>query len=289
MNASGVSIKFLALVALTLSAAACTGSVNLDVTDAPVDKASKVVVQFSGARFQPDGADAFTVNFSSPITVDLLSLREGNTASLISDKKMRDGSYDSITLMVNASGDGSDSYVTLTDSPDTKIPLVLSGSDGLTITGGFSVDRDATQNYVIDFDLRKSIRDPNDGTATYQLNPSLRLVNADNSGSIAGTVTGADATGCAPAVYIYQGSNATVGEEGSSNPPYTSALIRLNTSTSPSTYTYKAAFLPPGNYTLATTCAADNDTVDADGQIVLGNKVSLTVTSGTQTTKDFAL
>lgn len=286
MNPSTMSIKLLTLVGLTLSAAACTGSVNLDVTDASVDKASKVVVQFSGATFQPTGADAINVTFNPPLSIDLLALKDGATQRLIS-KDMRDGNYDSVTLMVNATGSGTDSYVTLPDDPDTKIPLVMSDTSGLTITGGFSVDKDATQNYVIDFDLRKSVRDPLTGTTTYQLNPALRLVNEDNSGSITGTVTGAGATNCSPAVYVYQGSDATAGDEGSGNAPYTSSLIHLNASNS--SYTYTVAFLPPGNYTLAATCSAAADTVDASAEIVLSNKVNVTVQKGISTTQNFAL
>lgn len=289
MNPSNVSIKLLALAALALSAAGCTGSVNLDVTDAPVDKASKVVVQFSGATFQPTGADAITVNFNPPLSIDLLALKDGNTSSLISNKKMRDGNYDSVTLTVNATGTGTDSYVILTSDPDTKIPLTLTNGSGLTITGGFSVDKDVTQNYVIDFDLRKSVSDPLIGTTAYQLNPALRLVNKDTSGSIAGTVTGAGATGCSPAVYVYQGSDATAGDQGSSNPPYTSTLIRLNTTTTPSTYTYTVSFLPPGNYTLAATCSADEDTVGAASEIILSNTVNVTVQKGITTAQNFAL
>ncbi len=282
-------IRLLALSSLTLGAAACTGSVNLDVTDAPVDQAKNVVVQFSGVTFQPTGAAAFTETFASPLSIDLLALDGGGTESLLSGKKLRDGKYDSITLNVNAVGDGSDSYVVLTSSPSTKNPLTLSSADagGLTITGGFSVKKDTTQNYVIDFDLRKSVRDPVTGTTSYQLKPALRLVNVDDSGSIFGTVTGAGASGCAPAVYVYQGSGATTGDEGSANPPYSSTLVRFDSATS--TYTYKAAFLPPGNYTVAATCKADQDSADLSGDITLSGSVNVSVQSGVDRKQDFSL
>ncbi|MES2491411.1 MAG: DUF4382 domain-containing protein [Pseudomonadota bacterium] len=287
MNQSSVLIKLTALVAVTLSATACTGSVNLDVTDAPVDGASKVVVEVSGVTFQPTGADAFTVDFDTPLSIDLLALRDGDTEPLISGKKMRDGKYDSMTLLVNASGDGSDSYITLTSDPTTKIPLVLASEDedGLTISGGFSVEKDETQNYVIDFDLRKSVRDPATGETDYQLKPALRLVNADESGSIKGTVTGAGASGCAPAVYVYKGSSATTGDEGSANSPYASTRVYLDGGT----YKYFASFLPPGNYTVAATCSADEDSADEDGDITLTGGVNKSVQTGVQAVLDFAL
>lgn len=279
---SKMLIRLLALSSLTLSAAACTGSVNLDITDAPVDKAQNVFVQFSGVTFQPTGADPINVTFSTPKTIDLLALKYGNTASLISGEKMRDGNYDSITLNVNAVGDGSDSYIVLTGST-TKIPLTMASTSGLTITGGFSVDKDATQNYVIDFDLRKSVRDPLTGTTNYQLKPALRLVNEDNSGSISGTVASASATGCA--VYVYQGSGATTGDEGSANPPYTSTLVQLDSASV--NYIYKASFLPPGNYTVAATCAAASDSADVSGDITVSGGKNVSVQSGVNTVQNF--
>ena len=283
MMESRLLFRTLLLSSMALSLAACKGSVNLDVTDAPVDKAQNVFVQFSGVTFKPTGADAITVTFSSPKTIDLLALKDGDTASLISDRQMRDGNYDSITLNVNAVGDGSDSYLILASDPKkAKIPLQMSNASGLTITGGFSVDKDSTQNYVVDFDLRKSVLA---GTTAYQLKPALRLVNSDKSGSISGSVAGAGASGCSPAVYVYQGSSATPGDEGSANPPYMSTLVRLDTASGD--YLYKAAFLPPGNYTVATTCSAGLDDATVSGDITLGGAKNVSVQSGVDTAQNF--
>lgn len=277
--------RLLLLSLLSVGAAACTGSVNLDVTDAPVDKAQNIFVQFSGVTFRPTGADPLTVTFSPPKTIDLLALKDGDTSSLISGRKMRDGGYDSITLNVNAVGDGSDSYLILTGST-TKIPLVMSSANagGLTITGGFSVKKDSTQNYVVDFDLRKSVLD-GATTASYQLKPALRLVDADDSGSISGTVAGAGANGCAPAVYVYKGSGVTTGDEGSANSPYMSTLVRKDNASG--NYVYKAAFLPPGDYTVATTCSADKDIATVGGDITVTDSRNVSVQSGVDTAQNF--
>lgn len=281
-NDFGKLLRVLLLSSVTLSAAACKGSVNLDVTDAPVDKAKNVFVQFSGVTFQPTGADPITVTFSSPKTIDLLALKDGDTSSLVSGKNLRDGNYDSITLNVNASGDGSDSYLVLTSDPSTRIPLLMSEEGGLTITGGFSVKKDKTQNYVVDFDLRKSVLER---TTAYELKPTLRLVNADDSGSIVGTVSGAGASGCAPAVYVYKGGSATTGDEGSANPPYMSTLVHQDGGSSD--YVYTAAFLPPGNYTVAATCSADDDDAEVSGDITLSGAKKVSVTAGVTTKQDF--
>lgn len=279
---TGKLLKLLLLSAITMSVAACKGSVNLDVTDAPVDKARNVFVQFSGVTFQPTGADPITVTFNSPKTIDLLALKDGDTSSLVSGRDLRDGNYDSITLNVNASGDGSDSYLILNSDPSTKIPLLMSDEGGLTMTGGFSVEKDKTQNYVVDFDLRKSVLER---TTTYELKPTLRLVNADQSGSISGTVADAGASGCAPAVYVYQGTGATTGDEGSDHPPYMSTLVHLDSGSGD--YVYTAAFLPPGNYTVAATCSADEDDAEVSGDITLSGAKNVSVQSGVNKKQNF--
>ena len=76
---------------------------------------------------------------------------------------------------------------------------------------------------------------------------------------ISGTVANelATATGCSPAVYVYAGSNYLAGDEGSATAPLTSALVALDEVSG--TYRYTAAFLPPGDYTVAYTCDAALD------------------------------
>lgn len=278
-------IKALLLATASAVLAACNGHVNLDVTDAPVDELKNVFVQFSSVTLQPAAASAVTITFNPPLTLDLLALEGGGTSRLLDSQRVTDGNYDSITLAVNAGATGKDSYVVLSDG--TQQPLTLGASGGLTLTSGFSVKTDTTKNYVIDFNLRKSVLDPATGTTAYRLQPTLRLVDADNSGSIAGTFAAAGASGCKPAVYVYAGSGATLGDEGSSNAPLTSARVKAQ-ATTPVTYAYTVAFLDPGTYTVATTCQADQDSADiANESIGLQNAVNVSVTSGATTTANF--
>lgn len=275
-------------VVLGLGAAAlagCNGHVNLDVTDAAVDGASKVFVQFGSVTLKPAAAAAVTVTFNPPLTIDLLALEGGGTASLLSDRRLTDGNYDSVTLAVNADGSGDDSYVVLSDG--TQRPLQLINGNGLTLTRGFSVPRDGTRNFVIDFNLRKSILDPLTGTTTYRLRPALRLVDRDKSGAISGTFAGAGASGCKPAIYVYAGAGATLGDEGSSSPPLTSALLKVQ-DTTPASYTFTVPFLEPGTYTLASTCQADADNPEiGDESIGLQNATEVQVQAGTTATANF--
>lgn len=275
-----------AAMAAVLPLAACNGRVNLDVTDAAVDQLSKVYVQFDSVTLKPAAAGAVTVTLNPPLTIDLLALEGGGTSRLLDNKQLSDGSYDSLSLGVNADGSGKDSYVVLSDGT-TKAPLLISSTAGLTLNGGFRVDKDGTRNYVIDFNLRKSVLDPLTGTTAYRLAPKLRLVDRDASGAIAGSVAGAGAAGCSPAVYVYAGSGATLGDEGSAHAPLTSALVKAQ-ATTPVTYTYKIAFLDPGAYTLATTCQADADSPEiADESIGLSNATEVQVQKGATATVNF--
>src|SRR5690242_19525921 len=88
---------------------ACGGSdtgasstMNLSVVDGAVDTASEVVVEFTGVELQPrGGGNAITFNFSSPKQIDLLTLQNGNAATLLTGATVPAGDYDWIRLLLN--------------------------------------------------------------------------------------------------------------------------------------------------------------------------------------------
>lgn len=147
---------------------------------------------------------------------------------------------------------------------------------GLKLNSGFTVLAGGSHDFVIDFDLRKSVNDPR-GFADYRLIPSLRLIDLSESGNITGTVDTSllTAEGCTGdvntldgfAVYVYEGGSGTVlGDEGSDNAPLTSASISLNDDSA--MYEYTAGFLPPGEYTAVFTCQAAGDSPEDAGDSI---------------------
>lgn len=265
-----------------------TGTATLGITDAAVDGATHVVVQFTGVELKPQGGNAVNVDFPAPRQIDLLALNGGGSTTLIQGVTVPAGDYEYVRLKVNAGRTASDSYIDLTDGTRHALFIPSGNETGLKLNGGFSVPDGGFANFIIDFDLRKSVHNPPGQDGVYVLRPTLRIMNSDAVGTIAGTVsnTRATATGCTPAVYVYAGSNYTPGDEGSANAPLTSAVVTLNTTTG--IWSYTAAFLPPGAYTVAYTCDAGKDDPSVGGDsLVFQTPTNATVTTGATTTVSF--
>src|SRR6185437_13629015 len=189
-----------ACVALPLLAACGGGdggssaTMNLGVTDGPVDSASAVVVSFTGVELQPTGGgQALTINFSAPKTIDLLQEQNGNEASLLDGQSVPAGHYDWMRLMLNVAADGSvaNSYIEINGA---QYPLVIpSGAEtGLKLVQGFTMTANQVANFTVDFMLQQSITAPpgqsGGGVQDYVLRPALRLIDNVQAGTISGTV-----------------------------------------------------------------------------------------------------
>ena len=88
-----------------------TGSLTLKVTDAPVDSASHVVVEFTGVEIQSATGDRLNFDFPLPRQIDLLSLNSGGSEVILDKVSLPADRYDWIRLKVNASCDETDSYL----------------------------------------------------------------------------------------------------------------------------------------------------------------------------------
>ena len=292
-----------------------TGTLNLGVTDAPVDDAERVLVQFTGVAVKPAAGDeAVDIPLSgdsqtcrdlldgvSPQPtptgettvrcVDLLAFQGSESAQLLRDEELEAGDYTWMRLDVDAERGVMDSIIVLEDGREESLFIPSGSQSGLKLNTPFTVVGGREHHFVIDFDLRKSLNDPQ-GFPDYRLNPSLRLVDAGDSGAIAGTVEASlltgDCTADAYAVYVYQGADATVGELGSSNPPDTSAQVTFDLDSG--LWGYTAGFLPPGDYTVAFTCQAGADANEApdDGIEFVGSPDSpTTVIAGEESVVNF--
>jgi len=271
------------------STEASTGTLNLSVTDAAVDSADKVLVQFTGVEIKPNQGSSISIPLSgdsqtcqdlldgiapSPTPaneaaircIDLLQLGGTASATLLEGVTLDSGKYDWIRLDVDAERGVLDSIIELDDGSVESLYVPSGSQSGLKLNTGFTVLAGGTHNFVIDFDLRKSVNDPQ-GFPDYRLKPSLRLIDLSESGTITGTVeaslltangcTGDVNTGDGFAVYVYEGAGATIGEEGSANAPLTSAGIALENNSG--LWRYTVGFVGPGDYTVAFTCQASDD------------------------------
>ncbi len=265
-----------------------TGKLSLAITDAPVDGATAVVVQFTGVEVKPAGGSARSFDFAVPRQIDLMALTGHDSELLLDETEVPSGRYEWVRLMVDANEDGiADSYIDLDDGSRHELEVPSGDQSGLKLHSGFAVPNGGSANFTVDFDLRKSVHEPMNAGDSYKLRPTLRIVDNATSGAIAGTVQSELVPdGCAPAVYVFTGSGVTPDDVDATAPdPVSSAMPALNVGTGD--YDYTVGFLATGPYTVSFTCDADADDPATDDTLVFTGTQGATVTADQTTTVSF--
>lgn len=294
------TLKIFSLLSLLVILFACdtsdgnvgTGSLSLDITDAPIDSAAKVVVAFSGVSIKPENGPAFDIDFfdinSQPETkfIDLLNQQGFNSAPLLVDYVLPAGNYQWMRLKVITSKTTTDSYLELDDGSQHPLYIPSGDETGLKLNRGFNITNGGAVGITIDFDLRKSVVLPENGSEAYKLKPSLRMIDNNTIGHIYGSVGAAtlndiNCTGTEYAVYAFAGDNIVPDDVDDIDPePVTTSLLS-------NSFEYALGFLEPGVYTLAFTCQANDDNNETDDAIVFFATDSVLVETGTATLYNF--
>lgn len=287
-------VKFAVLAVSSLGLAACnggsdsaavtTGNVTFALTDASVDGVTAVNITVTGLELKPASGATQTITFDQPMHLNLLDLRDGKTANLILQKPLPAGDYNWVRLDLDTS-----QQTVQTSVGGTQSLTIPSGAEtGLKLVRGFTVPSGGNINFVLDFNVRKSLVE---ASGNYMLKPTLRIVDESTAGAITGTVdvgTLESTLGCSGmptgyngVVYLYSGDNATIGDYGGGNEPYLATAVTYNSTSSQ--YDYTLAHLPPGDYTLAYTCDVDDNTTaeslnyDNKGNVVVQANQTTTV------------
>jgi len=291
------SIQMFAVSALAAGIAACggssdggpaTGSVSVDVTDAPTMEFSEVTIAFTGIRLQHESGEWEEFTFDEPKVWNLLDLQGGASEPLITDEEVLAGNYTELRLLV----DTENSYVVQKDQPDVELSLAVPSGEqsGLKLKGDFIVAADSTTDFTVDFDVSKAIVNPQGKSlADYLLRPALRLVNNLEVGSISGdvdyvTINQEATCDYEGAVYVYQGADVTptdinVNDEESG--PL--MAVPVNDDNTDGMYTYTAAFLTEGNYTISYTCQLDDNEADDSETVEFQGTQNVSVVAGENT------
>lgn len=262
------------------------GSLTLGITDAPVDEALAVVVEFTGVNLKGQGNDdpVTVIEFEQPRVINLLDLQGSNSEILLQDISLAAGDYQWIRLQVVANGaytepeagdidgHGVGSYVLQNDGPGgtkkTALKVPSGSQSGLKLVSGFTVDDFGKTNFTIDFDLRKAIHDVV-GQDHYELRPALRMVETNAAGHVSGFINPLllqNNAGCfnaetelleeGVAVYVFEASTAVDDMQSTADlDPLSTALVTYDGNA----YRYALGFLDAGEYTLALTCDAELD------------------------------
>jgi hypothetical protein len=274
-----------------------TSRLKLSVTDAPVDDAQAVWVQFRAVEFKPEGAEPVRQDLKdangavAPQRINLLPLQDGRAAVLLDGVVLPAGRYEWLRLLVDNEPNVRDSYLEIAGN-ECELRIPSGDESGLKLTRGFTLPEQGALALTVDFDLRKSIHAPPgqqgsgvNCTQAYQMKPVLRLVQDAEVGGISGTVANAliaDAA-CARLVYVFAdaagaAAGSTTPDDYDGTPPDPVVMAKVDQATG----AYKATFLPAGNYTLAFTCSVDK--MDANDALVFSAPKGATVRAGVVTT-----
>ncbi len=268
-----------------------SGSLNLSITDAPVDNADAVWVEFTGIEIKPANGNSFDINFAQPKRINLLALTGGTAEVLLDGQTLNAGTYTWMRLKVNATQGGDpadDSYIVIGGTPhEMRIP---SGDQtGLKLNRPITIPEGNATSFTIDFDLRKSVHERSGGI--YNLRPTLRLVDNSTDGSLAGTVDSSTISaecisGDIAAVYVFEGAGTApddINIDGNDVEPVATAAVDWEHADN----SYQVAFLDAGTYTAAFTCDAGTDDPAAEDSLTFVGTTTVTITAGQTTTLNF--
>jgi hypothetical protein len=265
---------FLGLMFLTLIFASCsedndgprqTENAKVYITDAPIDNANVKAAYVTVTDVKIDGK---SINGFSATTINLLAYQNGNT-KLLGNLDLSSRTYSNLTLVLdynsNVDGNAPGCYVEMVDGTKHKLEAV---SNEVSVNDSFEVIANATNKIVIDFDLRKTIKEEQGNASSSfnfvsmsELKSGIRVVNEETTGSISGTATDTQSTSEKIIVYAYKKGQFNAQKEtqgqGESNITFAGAVCsaevnKLNGS-------YSLNFLEEGEYELHYASYTDND------------------------------
>jgi hypothetical protein len=311
------------------SGAAPTSTLNVGLTDAPMSVAGvqSVFITVTGVDVQPTNGAAISFPLKTPLLLDLLTVQQGNVASLVNDAKVAAGSYDWIRLDLDTSG--GKNYVLVcpagrspTCAPTNVALTIPSGAEtGLKIVRGFTMPVNGAIHLVVDFSIASSIV-PIPNSTSWHMKPVLRVVQTDTVGSIAGTISASamkkaqfSIAACGPTnlptVYIYATPSTTAnvtpddifnGTEGTTEPtpvqPIVTQLTKYNPADGSASFNIQWLASDSGynEYAVAFTCDPDYPDKDESAIVMPATLPAITfntysapvaVTTGMTTTVNF--
>ena len=226
------------------------------ITDAPIDNANVEAVFVTVSDIKVDGISLEGFNKT---TFDLAALVNGQTKTL-GNLKLEAGSYSNIELeldyAMDAAGNAPGCYVELVNGEKDQIEAT---SDKINITDTYEIFASNTNEIIIDFDLRKTIKE-NQGSVSSnfdfvtmaELSAGIRTVNKEATGMISGTANDTQNTSDKIIVYAYEKGtfDAEVETKGKGDSNVTFANAVTSSEVSGLSNEYSLNFLDEGEYEL---------------------------------------
>lgn len=248
-----------------------TGTLNLSITDSPIDTdgIEGVFITVSEIQYHTN-ENSWNVfeDYEGPKTFNLLDLQRGNS-ELLGSLELEAGTYTQIRFMLDAPvlGTGEHSnpgcYLEFGDK-STKSLYVASGAQtGYKAVGAFTVPLNGSVDMTADFDVRKSVVESGE-TGMYILKPTIRLVVQNQAGQISGNALNTTENHQI-VVYTYEKGTYDISEandpaEGQTRFPNAISSDRVDESGK-----YHLAYLASGLYDIVVTAVSEEGFLNVMG------------------------
>ena len=262
------------------------GTLNLSVTDAPIDSdgITSVFITVLEVRYHTEGNDWVVFeNFDGPKKFDLLELTRGES-EMLGSFEMEAGQHTQLRFMLDApifdmgpvSNPGC--YLEFEDGTTQDLFVPSGFETGYKAVGAFRVPVNGSVNVTADFDVRKSVVKAGD-SGKYLLKPTIRLIVDDQAGQIAGSVSNIP-EGSVAVIYAYE--DGTYSEAEADDPADEEARFpnAVTSDLVDEAGEYHLAYLAPGNYDLIVV-----ERINGDFTEVLGIVEDVIVESNKTTNK----
>ena len=241
-----------------------TGTLNLSITDAPIDSDGivGVYITINEIQYHLGGGDWETfTDFVGPQTYNLLDLTHGES-SLMGNLEMEAGTYTQLRFILNAPvyGGGTPSnpgcYLVFEDETTKPLFVPSSSVSGFKGVGAFKVPLNGSVGVTADFDIRKSVLET--GSGMYILKPTIRLIVDNQAGKISGSVIHIPAD-TQIVIYAYEEGNYTETEANEPEPETPRFPNAVSSDLVDETGCFHIAFLAPMTYQLVVTANVDGN------------------------------
>lgn len=196
-----------------------TGTLNLSLTDAPIDQQDVTGVHITVNSLEyhkQNNSWATFEEYGEAKTFNLLELTDG-MSEMLGSFEMEAGQYNQLRFILEAPERGQEapsnpgSYLEFEDGTTQPLFVPSGGNTGYKATGSFTVPSNGSVNLTADFDARKSVVETG-VKGMYILQPTIRLIVEGQAGSIAGGITNMPGDGSDIIVYAYE-ANAYTSDE----------------------------------------------------------------------------
>lgn len=245
------------------------------ITDSPVDDAEVDAVFITVADVMINGE---SIEGFNKTTIEISSLTKGRT-ELLGELDLEAGTASNITLTLSetdASGNGPGNYVMTSGGAKEEITTATE----INISDEAEIFADAQNELVLDFDLRKSLKQDG-GTYSFvsesQLENNIRAVNKADTGFVTGSVDNtSEANGEVVVAYAYQEGSFNESESNANSEGINFSNAVSSSVVSDSNGEFEIHFLEEGDYELHFASYSD---IDDDGKLEFSGMVEASTAS----------